>query len=148
MNAAPAERVEIYRESGNQRFSFAGFHFRNCAAVQHHAADQLHIKVPHVQNAAAGLAHYGKGFLQNLVQNDVCDFQSLLIELSQPIEVSVGLVGNLGDAVLNLLAELFGFGAQLVVGKLADLRLERIDRQDSRHHPLDLAFVLGAKNLA
>jgi len=36
--------------------------------VEDHAAYQLHVKMPHLQYPAAGLAHYGEGLGQNLVQ--------------------------------------------------------------------------------
>src|SRR6185369_12797897 len=110
-------------------------------------ANELHVEVPHVQNAAASLAHYSKGLLQNLVQNGIGEFQALLVQLSFAVEVGIRLVGNLGKAVLDLLTELVSLGAQLLVGKLLHLRLERIDRQNARHQSLDLALVLGAKNL-
>ena len=118
------------------------------AAVQNHAADQLHVEMPHIQNTASGFAHYGEGLFQNLVQNGVGEVQALLVELSQAVKVSVRLVGYLGKAILNSLPEVLGLAAQLLVGKLLDLRLQRIDRQDARHQPLDLAFVLGAEDLA
>jgi len=37
-------------------FFFARFHFRDLAVVQHEAADQLHVKMAHVQEAASRLA--------------------------------------------------------------------------------------------
>src|ERR1039458_1463412 len=38
----------------DQRFSFTGAHFGDFAAVEDDAADQLHVEVAHVEEAAAG----------------------------------------------------------------------------------------------
>src|SRR5207248_831466 len=56
VNAASTERVQINRESGDQGLAFTGLHFRNLALVQHHSADQLHVEVAHIEDAAACLA--------------------------------------------------------------------------------------------
>ncbi len=55
VHTAPAQSVQIDRKRRDQGLSFAGLHFGDLALVQHHAADQLHIEVPHVQDAAASL---------------------------------------------------------------------------------------------
>ncbi len=68
VDAAATERIQINRKSRDQRFSFAGLHFGDLALVQHHAADQLHIEVAHLEDAAAGLANHRESFHQNLVQ--------------------------------------------------------------------------------
>ena len=81
VHAASAEGVEIDRQGGDQRLAFAGLHFRNHALVLHHAADQLHIEVAHVEHAASGLAHHGEGFHQNFVQNFLQSFVLLFFEL-------------------------------------------------------------------
>src|SRR5208283_4239661 len=67
VNAAPGERVEIHRQRGNQRFAFTGLHLGDFALMQHDAADELHVEVPHLQDAPAGLAHHREGFRQNFV---------------------------------------------------------------------------------
>ena len=58
--------------------------------VQDHAADQLHVEVPHVERAAAGLADDGEGFGQQVVER---------LAVGEP------------------LAELDGLAAQLLVGE-------------------------------
>src|SRR5205807_797886 len=87
VNAASAERVEIDRKSGDQRFAFAGFHFRNHALVLHHAADELHIEVAHVEHAAAGLAHYGESLDYNLVQHFLQGVVLLFFELFSAVRI-------------------------------------------------------------
>ena len=57
MDAFAGERVQIHRQRRDQRFTFTGLHFGDFAAMEHDAADQLHIEVPHVEDAAAGFAN-------------------------------------------------------------------------------------------
>ncbi len=68
MDAAAGERIEIDRQRRHQGLAFAGFHFRDAALVEHHAADQLHVEMALAQRALAGLAHGGKGGNQNVVK--------------------------------------------------------------------------------
>ena len=68
VNALAFERVEIGGQRGDERLAFAGLHLGDRAAVQHHAADQLHVVVPHVQHAAAGFADDGERFGQEVVE--------------------------------------------------------------------------------
>ena len=63
--------------------------------VQDHAADQLHIEVAHVEDAAAGFADDGEGFDQEVVER--------------------GAVGE-------LFFEFDGFGGQIDVGELLHAR--------------------------
>ena len=60
--------------------------------MQHHAADQLHVEMAHVEDAAAGFADHGEGFDQQVVER-----------------------GALGD----LLLEFDGLGGQVDIGELA-----------------------------
>ena len=53
VNSAPVRCIQVHGQRRDQRFTFAGLHFRNFALVQHHAADQLHVEMPHIQNALA-----------------------------------------------------------------------------------------------
>src|SRR6266404_1720104 len=48
MRAAPCERVQVKRQSGDQSFAFAGRHFCNAASVQNDPPEQLNIEVHHV----------------------------------------------------------------------------------------------------
>ena len=90
VNAAPAERVEIYRKRSDQRLALAGLHFRDRALVQHHAADQLHVEMAHVEHAPSGLADHGKGLHQNLVEDFLKRFIFLFFKLL--LLVKIGLV--------------------------------------------------------
>ncbi len=54
---APAlQRVEIRGQGRDQRLPFAGDHLGDTAAVQHHAAHQLHVEMAHVQITPPRLA--------------------------------------------------------------------------------------------
>ena len=83
MRAAAGERVEVERQRGDERFTFASSHFRDPAAVQDDAANQLHIEVHHVprhrlladleshlafRQAARRVFHHRKGFGQDLIE--------------------------------------------------------------------------------
>ena len=68
MDAFALERIQIGGERGDQRLAFAGLHLGDGAAVQHRAADQLHVEMPHVEHAAAGLADDGEGLGHQVVE--------------------------------------------------------------------------------
>ena len=68
VDALAVERVEVGGQGRDERLAFAGLHLGDLAAVQHDAADELHVEVPHVQHAAAGLADDGEGFGQQIVE--------------------------------------------------------------------------------
>ena len=60
VNAFASERVQIAGQRGDQRLSFTGLHFGDLALMQHIATDELHVEVPHVQDALAGFARTAK----------------------------------------------------------------------------------------
>ncbi len=121
VDALAVERVQIGGQRGDERLAFAGLHLGDVAAVQHHAADQLHVEVPHVEHAAAGFADDGEGFRQQVVERFA-----------------------VGDA----LAELGGLAAQLLVGEGRRSRASSaLISSDERAQPLQLALVLGADDL-
>ena len=86
--------------------------------MQNHAADQLHIEMPHVQNAAASFADHGEGFDQKLIQDLVDQLSSLIVEFFQTVLVRVGLVRNTGQAFLYPLAKFVRLSAQLLIAEL------------------------------
>ena len=67
VNALAFERVEIRRQRRDERLALAGLHLGNLAFVEHRAADQLDVEVPHVQHAAPSLPDDGKGFGHQIV---------------------------------------------------------------------------------
>ncbi len=56
VDALAGERVEIGGKGGDERFSFARFHFGDFAVVQHDSADELHVEVAHAEGAPARFA--------------------------------------------------------------------------------------------
>ena len=68
MHSVSGERVEIAAEGRHQRFALTGFHLGDLALVQHHGADQLHVKVAHLHGTPAGLAHHRKCFRKQTFQ--------------------------------------------------------------------------------
>ena len=118
VDALALQGVEIGRQRGHQGLAFAGDHFGDLAAVQHDAAEDLHVEVPHPQHPPPRLAADRKGVGQQVVQ---------------------GLAG------LQPLAELIGLLPQFRVGHLLVLRLPGRDRLDPGHQPADIAGVGGAE---
>ena len=88
--------------------------------MEHGAADQLDVEVPHVEHAAARLADDRKGLGQQVVER-------LAVSEARP--------------------ELDGFCAKLLVGKRLNGRLECTDLAHDRTQFLQIAFVLGANYL-
>ena len=121
MHALAFERVEVDRQRGDQRLAFAGAHLGDGAAVQNHAADQLHVKRSQAQRPLGGLAHHREGRHQQAVE---------------------------GRAGGDLLPEFACLGAQLGVRQLADLGLERGDFSGARPQRLDAAIVGRAEDFA
>src|SRR5262249_12972388 len=105
MNAAAAQRIEIDRQSSDQRFTFAGLHFGNLALMENHSADQLHVEVPHVEDTAAGFASDGKGLFEYFLQDPVCGFPALFVDFLLPLEVGFWLIRNAGETLGDALAE-------------------------------------------
>ena len=68
VHALAFEGVQIGGQRGDQRLAFAGLHFGDFALVQHHAADQLHVEMAHIEHAAPGFADHGEGFDQQVVE--------------------------------------------------------------------------------
>ncbi len=103
--------------------------------MQHHAADQLHVEVAHLQHAPAAFAANRKCFRQNLVEN-----------FFQRRSFFVGVFDSI-HALVNALAELVGLGPKLLIRELLRLGFERVDALHQRHQALHFALIAGAKNL-
>ncbi len=105
MNAFAFQGIEVSGEGRDERLALAGLHFGDGAAVQHRAADDLDVEVPHVQDTPAGLANNRKRLGHEVAQ---------------------------GFALGKTLAELQRFRAKLLVGQLFCRRLEGTDLFDER----------------
>ena len=120
VHALALERVQIGGQSRDERLAFARFHLRDPPLVQHHAAEELDVEVPHVQHAPSGLAHDPEGLRQQIVQR---------------------------LATLEPLAEFRRPFAQRRVRELAYARLELVDAGHERTQLLQLTLVLRADDL-
>ena len=87
--------------------------------MQNRAADELHVEMPHVEDAAAGFAADGEGFDQQVVER---------------------------LAIFDALLEFDGFLGQFGVGELLESGFEIVDGGDDWTEPLDFAFVPGPEN--
>ena len=120
VNALAGQRVEVGRQRRDQRLAFARLHLGDAPGVEHVAADELHVEVPHVERTTAGLAHDGKRLGQQVVER--------------------GAAGK-------PLAELGGLLPELAVGEARNRRLEGVDGLDNRTDLLQLTLVLRAEDL-
>ncbi len=157
MHATSAKCIEIHRKRGDQGFAFARLHFRNHALVLHHAANQLHIEVAHVEHTASRLAHYCESFYQDFVQHFLQGFVLLFFELLGAVKIAdfrlgIGINrrarGQVTQPLLDALPEFVGLSTQLGIRELFYLRLEGINSRDLGHQTLDDPFVLSPKDLA
>ena len=118
MHPLALERIEVGRQRCHQRLALAGDHFGDRARVQHHAADQLDIVVPHAEEPSPRLTADGEGLHQQVV-NRLTSFQP-------PFK--------------------FGcLGPQLGIGHCLVAWLERVDRLDLRLEPFEVPGVRGTE---
>jgi hypothetical protein len=144
MHTAATEGIEIDGEGSDQGLALAGFHFGNLAVVQHHAANQLHIEMAHVEDSPASFAHHRECFHQDVIEYFLEGLVFLFFELFLLVEVGIdfrlggaGLVwrtlGKAAQPLLDALPEHVGLGEQFGIGQLLDFGLKRIDGVHLRH---------------
>ena len=119
MHAFADQRIEIHRQRGHQRFALAGAHFGDFALMQHHTANQLHIKMAHTQHTAAGFAAHGKSLFEHALER-----------------------GAIGQALF----EFCGFGLQRFIAERLDLGFASIDFSDGFTILFEQTVVAAAKN--
>ena len=76
VDAVAGKRVEIRRQSGHQRFSFAGAHFGYSSLMKRYSAEYLYVEVAHAEHARAGFTDGCERFRQKVVER--------LVILAQP----------------------------------------------------------------
>ena len=119
MNAFACQRVQIDGQRCGECFTFAGSHLRNFSVVKRHTTQQLDIKVTHLHDTFAALAHHRKSFGKYL-------FQRL--------------------AVTDALFQILRFLTQFVIAQFFVIRLERIDLLNRFTVGFEQPFVAAAKN--
>ena len=115
VHALAAQSVQVDRQGGDQRLALAGLHLGDVAPVEHDAADELHVEVPHAEGALGRLPAGGEGGAEDVVE---------------------------GRPLIELLLERGRPSAELGVAELRDLLLERVDLVDEGPQALQLAVVL------
>ena len=116
----PESAFRYAGSGGDQRLAFTGFHFGDLAAVQHNAADHLNVEMPHVEDTAAGFAHYRESFGKNVVER--------------------GAPGK-------LFFKINGFCGEIDIGELLDRGFEIIDFRDQGPQRFNLALITRAEYL-
>src|SRR5208283_1176857 len=128
------------------------------AFVQHHAANQLHVEVPHVEYTPSSFADHRKCFLKQSVENGLEHLAALCFDFLLAIAIAeidirgigirLRLIEDRAETLLDTGTKLRCLAAKFVVGKLLYLRLERVDGRHTRLQALDLALVFRPENLA
>ena len=68
VHAMPRKGVQICGQGFGDGLSFAGFHFRNAALMQHDAAQKLHIEMPLSNGALRRFPHDRKRLRQKVIE--------------------------------------------------------------------------------
>ena len=68
VHALAFKGIEIGGKGGDESLALAGLHLGDLPGVQDHAANELHVEVPHVESAAAGFANDRERFREELVE--------------------------------------------------------------------------------
>ncbi len=83
VDALGLQRVEVGGQRGDEGLAFAGDHLGDVAAVQHDAAEDLHVEVAHVLGALGGLAAGGERLGEDVVEGGALG--ELLAELRRDV---------------------------------------------------------------
>ena len=136
VHAPAGERVQIDGHRGDERLALARLHLGDLALVKDHSADQLNVERTHPERSHGSLPHDREGLLQDLVQD------------RRPRRLLLLLVfRRLGHRVGDARPKLVRLSAQIRVGEGLNGGLELVDPPHPRRQLLDVALVLGAKDL-
>lgn len=116
VHAEPGEGVQVHRQGGDKGLAFTRGHFRDEAAVQRNAAEQLHIKVHHVPGD--GRAADIHGLADHVAGTALDDGESLREDGFQVLGANLGKLGF--NLLPDLLALLDGFHGGLDGGELGE----------------------------
>src|SRR4051794_12705557 len=135
VDALPRERVEDDGQRGGERLALAGLHLGDVAAVQHHAADGLHVEVAHAHRALAHLADDRERLGQQVVER----LAALAGALAQDVHARAQLVVGLELELRLVVAD--ASDPALVLAKL--LGLADVQRAVKKPHGVSVAAVSG-----
>ena len=68
MHALAGQRIEIRRHGRNEGFTFTRRHLTDSALMQSNTAENLNVKVVHIESTLCRFSHHGKSVGQNIVQ--------------------------------------------------------------------------------
>ena len=119
VDSLAGEPVEVERLHGDERLPLAGLHLRDVALVEDDPAHELDVEEPHADRAPERLANRGVGLEDQILER---------------------------LAVLEALLELRGLSAELVVGQLLEVGLERADVRRLLGEALDAPPFAHAKD--
>jgi hypothetical protein len=119
VHALAAQGIEVDGQGGRERFAFARAHFGDLAVVQRDAAQHLHVKVAHLEDALGAFTHHGEGFGQQVVQR-----------------FALGQAG----------AEFVGLATQLLVAQGLQRGLQCVDLGHRATVLLEQSFVTATEN--
>ena len=120
VHPAAAQGVQVGRQGGHQGLAFTGFHLGDLALMQHDAADQLHVEVPHLEAAHRGFTHGRECLRQEVIE---------------------------GLPAFNPFFEPAGQGPHFLIAHRLQGRLERVDPIDGGLHFSQLPLVLATEHL-
>src|SRR5512133_2793356 len=103
--------------------------------MKHNAADELHIEMSHAEGPLRCFPDHGKGLGQKLVEDGLFDAAQL------------GWVRDALDALPDDASEFVGLAPELRIRETADRRFKRVDRIETRLDALELALIVGSKDL-
>ena len=118
VDALALEGVEVGRQGRDQGLALTGLHLGDVAQVQGRPTHDLHVEVPLADGALAGLADRGERLGEDVVE---------------------------GLTLLEPLAEDVGLGAQLLVGELLEVLLDRVDLCGDALQLLEHAALTGTQ---
>ena len=139
MRAPAGQSVQIDRGGGDERLAFAGGHFSDAPAMQHHATDELDVEVHHrpggrlvadgegvlsISQTASGVLHHRKRLGKNLLQTS-------------------GQHARVGDRG-KLFFPCRSLRPQGIIGKLTERSFDLIDLLDERLNTAQLALIFRA----
>ena len=111
VHTTAGEGIQVHGQSSNKRFTFTCLHLGDFTLVQDNATDELNIVVTHLDPAPTSFTHNGEGLRQEVIER---------------------------LPVARALAQLIHAHAQLGIGVLFELRLERRDQSDPSLIQLEL----------
>ena len=112
----------------------------------HHAADQLHIEMAHIESAPGRFPAGGEGFGQNIIERlingDAKDFRPRRVFGDASLLFEQGFFAALFfERLCKSLFELSGFGFEFVVAHFLELRFQSVDFVHYLAVAIDIALI-------